>query len=145
MSFFSKIFGSAAKGVANGVVDTAKGVSEIVEKWVPSEAARHEMQQEVQKLVNEAVASARSYDPRSSGATVFAEVVNTTVDAIARLIRPAVTIMFVGAIFGAWELETRNTDPFVLAGFESVMIFWFGSRVLIKDIPSLIKQIKGLK
>jgi hypothetical protein len=145
MGILRKLFGApavAAEGAAGALVKTAKGVADIVERWKPSEAAKHEMTLEIEKVVQEAAADARSYDPRSTGTSLFTEVVNVLVDALSRLIRPVVTILLIGGVFGWWPIRVENLDPVVLGWGEAVMVFWFGARTLFKDIPSLIKAIK---
>jgi len=131
--------------VAATVVETAKGVADIVERWAPSDAAKFEMQQQVQQTINTGVAAARSYDPRSSGPTRYSEVLNVSIDGLNRLIRPVLTILIVGAIFGWWAVETKTLDPIVLAWGEAVGGFWFGMRAITRDIPGLIKLLVDLK
>lgn len=142
MGIFNKLFGSTANGAADAVVKTANGVADIVERWAPSDAAKHQMYMDVNKLVQEGAADARKYDPRSTGQTIFTEIFNVIVDGISRLIRPGVTILLVGAVFGWWDVKTSTLDPIVLGWGEAVIAFWFGARTLFKDIPSLIKAIK---
>ena len=145
MSFWSKIFGTGAKAAADAVVDTAKGVSDIVERWVPSDKAQHEMNMEAQQKASEATNAARSYDPRTTSTRAVGELFNVFIDGITRLIRPGVTILLIGGVFGWWRVETQTVDPVVLASFQSVMAFWFGMRALTRDIPSLIKMIVDIK
>ena len=145
MGILSKIFGApkvAAEGAAGAAVKVATGVANIVERWKPSEAAKHEMTLELDKLVNEAAASARAYDPRTVGQSLFSEIVNVTVDATSRMIRPAVTIALLGALIGWWSLEVHNLDPVLQVWTETVFLFWFGGRALIKDVPSFLRAIK---
>jgi hypothetical protein len=145
MGLLSKIFGApavAAEGVAGAVVKTAEGVANIVERWSPSEAAKHEMALAINQVVQDGAAAARAYDPRSGGPSLFMEITNGLVDALSRLIRPLVTILLVGGVFGWWPIRVENLDPVVLGWGEGVMIFWFGQRALFKDVPSLIAAIK---
>jgi len=146
MGLLSKIFGTGpavvAEGAAGAVVKTAEGVANIVERWKPSEAAKHEMSMEINKLVNEAAASARSYDPRTVGQSLFSEIVNVTVDATSRLIRPAVTVALLGALVGWWDLNVVGIDPVLQVWTETVFMFWFGGRALVKDVPSFLAAIR---
>lgn len=145
MSIFTKIFGApavVAKGAAGAAVDVAKGASDIVERWVPSAAAKAEASLAIEKLVQESAATARAYNPTSGGDSRFMMVVNGLVDALSRLIRPVVTILLIGGVFGWWPIEVKNLDPVVLGWGESVMVFWFGARTLFKDVPSLIKAVR---
>lgn len=146
MGFLSKLFGggSAASTVAESAVKTAEGVADIVERWKPSEAARHQMSMDLHKLVNDSLASARSYDPRSSGGGLAGEIFNVFVDGLSRLIRPGVTIILIGGVFGWWQLPPpRSIDPVYMEWTYTVVAFWFGSRTIFKDIPSLLAHIKG--
>lgn len=145
MSILTKLFGKTSKGVADAMLETAKGVSDIVERWKPSDAAEHQMKQEANAQLQAGVSSARQYDPRTSASNQFVEVFNAVIDGVARLIRPGLTILIVGAVFGWWRVETQSLDPLVLAWGEAVGAFWFGMRAITKDIPSLIKMLVELK
>lgn len=146
MSILGKIFGTgaseAAGGVAGAVTDIAGKTADIVERWHPSEAAKQEMRMELDKLVVDAQAAARSYDPRTEGTSLFAQVVNVTVDALSRLIRPFVTVALIGACVGWWNVAVATQDPIILGWTEVVVGFWFGYRAVSKDIPSLIVGIR---
>lgn len=144
MSWFKNIFGGG-NPIAGAVVDTAKGVADIVERWAPSDAAKHEMKQQVDKLLMDSAAGARAYDPRSTGASFYAEFVNVTIDGLTRLIRPGMTILIVGAVFGWWHIETQTLDPVVLGWAEAIGAFWFGMRSITRDIPQLIKMLVELR
>lgn len=148
MGLLDKIFGApatAAKGAAGAVVDVANGVSDIVERWAPSADKKHEMYLEINKAVQDAAASARTYNPVSTGTSRFSEITNVLVDAASRMIRPLVTVLLIGAVFGWWPVATRTVDPIVLSWGEAVMAFWFGARTVFKDIPELLKSIKDLR
>lgn len=144
MGILSKLFGKPATGVAEAAVKTAEGVADIVERWKPSEAARHQMTMELHKLVNDALANARAYDPRSTGGGVVGEMINVLVDALSRLIRPGVTILLLGGTLGWWKLPPpASIDPMYMEWTFTVVAFWFGSRTIFKDIPTLIRHIRG--
>lgn len=144
MSFWNKLFGiTPVGGVAEAATSAAGKVADIVERWKPSDAAKHEMHIEISKLVQSAQAEARAYDPRSQGGGAFGEIVNVITDSASRLIRPGVTILLIGGIFGWWGIATKSIDPLVLGWGEMIIGFWFGTRVLFKDIPSLIAAVKA--
>jgi hypothetical protein len=143
MGLFSKA--NPGKLVADAVVQTATGVADIVERWAPSDQAKHQMHMDVTKMVTESIAAARAYDPRTTGTGKFAEIVNVSVDAVARCIRPGVTILIIGGVFGWWPLETENVNPVVLSWGEIVVGFWFGYRTVIKDVPALLASLKQLR
>lgn len=146
MSWFSKIFGTGAKEAAGAVTDVVKGVSDVVERWAPSEAKKYEMAQDIQKLANEAIASARLYDPRSTATGKAAELINVLVDAVNRSVRPGFTVMLAGGVFGWWALPAPGAvDPIYLGWFENIILFWFGGRMLFKDLPAVINYMATLR
>ncbi|MGY6517455.1 MAG: hypothetical protein ACXIUZ_01955 [Lysobacteraceae bacterium] len=145
MKWIRNLFGSASSGVAEGAVRTASGVADIVERWRPSDAAKHEMTQDIQRLVNSSQAEARTYDPRTTGNSLAAEIVNVFVDGLSRLIRPVVTILLVGSALGFWALNIETVDPVILGWTETVLLFWFGGRALFKDLPATLLYLKGIK
>lgn len=145
MSWLTSIFGGSAKTASGIIVDTTKGVADVVERWAPSDRAKHDMQQDVQKLLNESVSAARQHDPRTNGTSFYAEFVNVSIDALNRLVRPGMTILIVGAMFGWWPVETKSADPVVLGWAEAIGAYWFGMRAITRDIPSLIKMLIELK
>lgn len=148
MGILSKIFGTpavVAKGAAGAAVDVAKGASDIVERWVPSAAAKAELSQAIEELAQKSAADARTYNPTSGGTSPFMLIVNGLVDALSRLIRPVVTVMLIGAVFGWWGITTKTTDPLVLGWAESTIVFWFGARTLFKDFPALLSHIKSMR
>lgn len=144
MSWLTKIFGTGAKAAADAVVDTAKGVSDIVERWVPSDAAQHKMKQEIDAALAQSVENARKFNP-TSGTSAYSDFLNATVDGLTRLIRPGMTVLIIGAVFGWWPMETHTLDPIVLGWAEAIGAFWFGMRSITRDIPSLIKMLVDLK
>lgn len=141
MSIFSKIAGF----LGGSVSETTKQISDVVERWVPSDKAQHDMKIEGDKLLNDSVASARQYDPKTIGTTSYSEIVNATIDGINRLIRPSMTILIMGAVFGWWPVQTRTLDPIILSWAEAIGAFWFGMRSITRDIPSLIKMLVDIK
>lgn len=144
MSWLKKTFGGG-NPVASAVVETAKGVADIVERWAPSDAAKHAMYMDVHAKLTEAVNAARSYDPRSPATRAATEFINVVVDAANRMIRPGLAILTTGAVFGWWRVETSTLDPIVLAWAEGIGMFYFGIRAITRDIPSLIKMLVELK
>lgn len=150
MGWFSKIFGSnpavaAGEGAAAAVVNTVGGLSAIVEKWAPTAADKQAMSEDVQAHIAAEIAAARSFNPTSVATDGISLFINVVTDAITRLIRPVVTVVFLGGMFGWWTLETRSLDPFVVTWGQGIMAFWFGTRAVFKDIPSFIKDLKGAR
>lgn len=67
---------------------------------------------------------------------------NDLVDAYNRLIRPAITTWLIGGFSGWWKLPSPSfIDPFWLQVFLIVVTFWFGGRVLLKDLPAVFQAL----
>lgn len=150
MGWLSKILGSnpavaAGEGAASAVVNTVGGLSAIVEKWAPTAADKVALTEDVQAHVDSEVAAARSFNPTSAATSGIPLFINVITDAITRLIRPIVTVVFLGGMFGWWNLETRSLDPFVVTWGQGIMAFWFGTRAVFKDIPGFIKDLKAAR
>lgn len=139
MGFGTKLKDFLIGGTAGAVMDIARGTSDIVERWKPGDAKKHEMEMELNEFVSRAVASARAHDqPANSGFPIIDSLVN----GVNRIIRPWVTITVLGSLFGYWDLPPPDTiDPQYWAMTKVILIFWFGGRLLIKDIPQGIKSI----
>jgi len=116
-------------------------VADVVERWAPSEEAKHGMMMDLEKVYHQSQASARAHDsPLKSGLPIIDALVN----GINRLIRPAVTVGLIGGLFGWWPLPQPNTvDPMYWRYTEIVVTFWFGGRALFKDLPAAIKYLRS--
>src|ERR1700736_4771676 len=132
MGLLQTIFGApaatevaAGEGVAQAAVGVANSVADIVERWAPSDADKVKMQLDVQNAISAAVNQARQYDPRTQGTTKFSETVNVSVDAFSRLIRPTVTVLMVGGVFGWFNVQTKSIDPTVLNWGGLCIGYWF--------------------
>ena len=152
MSIFGKIFGTAVGAavapeatIAGAIVGTANGVADIVERWAPSDEKKVAMQIDIQNAVAKAVNDARAYDPRTVSTTAFGDIINVIVDAFCRLIRPVVTVLMVGGVFGWWDMTTKSLDPTVLNWGGLTIGYWFGMRTITQDIPGLIKAVKNAR
>lgn len=141
MSIASAIGSLFGSGASTAVVNTANGVADIVERWAPSEEKKVEMTVALNKLVE----SARSYDPRSTANGRAAEFVNVFVDSVTRLIRPTVTVIIFGGLFGFWHIGVQSTDPWIVSWGQDLMAFWFGARTLLKDLPAFLRMMKDLR
>lgn len=149
MSILSKL-GLGPKDAAETVVKTAEGVADIVERWKPSERAKHDMAREDLGDQRTAAQEARAYDPRSSATSGsilggISDIINVSVDATNRLIRPGVAVLLIGGTFGLWDLQVQTADPVVLGWTEAVVGFYFGVRTVVYDIPKLLVAIKALR
>jgi hypothetical protein len=131
MSILNKITGF----LSGGVVDAASGVADIVERWKPGETTKHEMEMDVANLVK----GAREHDSPVAGGGFLGGLA----DGINRLIRPVVTLYVLGGLFGFFDPQLNsNIDPWFLAQGEKIIIFWFGGKVLLKDLPAAIKYLR---
>ena len=137
--------GLGPKDAAEAVVETASGVADIVERWKPSEKAKHEMARE--NLADEAgyTEAARKYEPKTQGSSKFSEYINVVIDGLNRLIRPGAAILLLGATFGMWDVQVETRDPAVLGWTEAVVGFYFGVRAITQDIPKFIKALVNIR
>lgn len=142
-----KVASFFAGGVASSVMDVADQAADIVERWNPGEAKKHEMTKELigilsarDKDIAQNVENARQHDqPMNSGIAIADALVN----GVNRLIRPWVTITVVGHLFGYWELPPpESIDPNYWEATMLVLGFWFGGRAVFKDLPAAIKFLR---
>lgn len=69
---------------------------------------------------------------------------NQVVDAVNRAIRPWVTIELFMRWFGYRPFpDIKGIDPFWVTITMIVLTFWFGGRVLLRDIPGMVRAIRG--
>ncbi len=130
------LFGSSSNG--KGVVGE---ISDTIDRWNPSPVTEHKMNIEDQQAGDESQNSARNMKQyvHESWLDIF-------VDAMNRLPRPVITGWVIGGLIGWWELpRTGDIDPFMQNIIWTVITFWFGSRVIFKDVPRAIQMYKGLK
>lgn len=122
--------------------DPVGKVDNIIERYAPGLENKHEMAMEFLKLGKDSQASARAHDtPLSTGFRVADALVN----GINRLIRPGVTIGLIGGYMGWWVLPPPDSvDPEIHGYLTLVLSFWFGGRVITKDVPAAIKYLRGL-
>jgi hypothetical protein len=127
-SIFSKMFVGD-----EGIVEQ---VSDVADKWMPSTTTRHSMGLEDLKAGDESQDSARNMVLVSHGSWL-----DIGVDALNRLVRPAFTTWAFGLLIGWWDQPDHllTMNPIVLNILWTIVTFWFGSRVIIKDIPAAVK------
>ena len=71
---------------------------------------------------------------------------NTSIDIFNRLVRPVVTFWLIGGLSGCWKLpNTAQVDPVWFQIFMIVITFWFGGRVLLKDLPQAVGAILKIR
>ena len=140
MSIFSKIGGFLTGGVAKVGLDVAGGIADIVERWNPSDSKNVQFTKELTALVNSSYDSARKHDtPMQSGIRW----VDALVNGVNRMIRPWVTITVIGALFGYWDLPPpQNVAPEYWVMIQVILGFWFGGRLVTKDIPAALGYLR---
>lgn len=135
------LFGGGDKGVV-------QEVSDVVDKWKPSKVTRHKMAIENQQAGDASQADARAMPlPRTDADNIVITGYNALIDGMNRLVRPAFTAWVFGLLVGWWEPPTTwSTWPPMLWNIVwTIVTFWFGSRLLFKDIPAMWKWYKNMK
>lgn len=136
------LFGSDSKD--KGIVQE---VSDVVDKWHPSEVTRHEMAIENETAGDASQADARAMAlPRTDSSISFVSIFNAFVDGVNRLVRPVFTFWVFGLLTDLVPVPSNwSTWPPMLWNIVwTIVTFWFGSRLLFKDIPSMYKWYKNL-
>lgn len=133
-SIISKMF-VGEKGIVEQVSDT-------FDKWVPSETTKHKMSLEDLTAGDASQDSARKMVFVSHDSWL-----DIAVDAANRMPRPMFTLWAFGLLVGWWgPPESLTTmSPIVSNILWTIITFWFGSRVLFKDLPNAFKLYKKLK
>lgn len=142
MSIFSAIgtgisvlFGSSSNG--RGLVDQ---VSDVADKWMPSAETKQKNSIEDLKAGDASQDSARAMILASHDSWF-----DILIDGLNRSVRPFITFWVMGVLFGWWVAPaTDNIDPIVLNIMWTVITFWFGSRVVFKDVPNAITAFKAV-
>lgn len=138
---------SMIKNLLFGKTNIVTSISNVVDKWHPSITTKNHMMiarsnQSIKMLqAGEASQnSARSMImPQGSG------LFNNIVDGVNRLIRPVISFWVIGILTGIISPPLlQNLNPIILNIVWTVITFWFGSRMLFKDLPNGIKVIKGI-
>lgn len=72
--------------------------------------------------------------------------ISQAIDAVNRSVRPVVTYWLLGGMIGWWALPTMEMiPPFMQALIYLVVTFWFGGRVVMQDVPKMLKSLKDLR
>jgi len=130
-SWIGKLFGGE-KGIVGQV-------SDVADKWIPSETTKHKMSIEDMQAGDSSQDSARKMN-QISHSTRF----DVVIDGINRLPRPIITFWVVGILFG-WIGEPQHLasmNPVLLNIVWTVITFWFGARMVVKDIPAVLKSLR---
>jgi hypothetical protein len=140
--FFGGLAGGGVASAASAAVDVVSKGADIVERWVPGAEKKQEMAMAIDSAIEGSVQNARAaMGPLGSGGFL-----GSIADGLSRLVRPVVTFYLLGVVFGLWHNSVPSTlDPWYLTQAERVLVFWFGGRMLFKDIPSAIAYLRGTK
>ena len=142
MGIFSKLGAFLGGGAAKAGLNIAGGIADIVERWNPGDSKNVQFTKELTSVVNASYDSARRHDaPMQSGVRWLDGVVN----GVNRLIRPWVTITVIGSLFGYWNLPPpQNVAPAYWIMVQIILGFWFGGRLVTKDIPAALGYLRRL-
>jgi len=139
MSILSKVASFFVGDAVKGVVNTADQVADIVERFNPGPEKKVELETRLTEMINNTTESARAM-ALASHETWF----DVLVDGINRLVRPTITVWLTGGMMGVWILPSTDQVPTIYQeAFWTVLVFWFGGRAILKDVPNAIKYIKG--
>lgn len=138
----STLFGKDSEG--KGIVEE---VSDVVDKWHPSATTKHKMSIEDLQAGDSSQESARRMEqPRTDHDNVWISAFNAIIDGINRLPRPGITLWVFGVLVGWWDIPpillSASVPPMFWNIAWTVITFWFGSRVIFKDIPAIWKYLK---
>jgi len=124
------LFGSSSNGKG-----TIQQVSDVADRWIPSETSKHEMSVEDVKAGDESQAAAQRLIPAASHESWL----DILIDAWSRAQRPAYSTWALGLLCGWWEgPRLESIDPLTLNIIWTIVGFWFGTRLIFKDIPNAI-------
>ncbi len=137
-----KAVGSFAGKLFVGDKGIVEQISDVTDKWMPSKTTIHKMSIDDQKAGDESQESARAMVLVSHDSWL-----DIAVDAISRLPRPAFAIWSFCVLVGWVEAPKHLSDihPMALNIIWTVVTFYFGARVIIKDIPSAIAMWQNAK
>jgi len=132
---FSAVFGSTGNGKSSLEI-----AADVYDNRNPGEITKHEMNIENLQAGDASQNGARQmkFQSHESWFDIF-------VDGINRAVRPFMTIWAFGILVGWWgEPEGFSTMDFMTKNIIwTIITFWFGSRILFKDIPNVIKTLRG--
>jgi hypothetical protein len=122
--FIGKIFGSAVSGAGSIVSSTVSKTGDLL-------TAAFKDPGDLQ--------SARQFAAPGQGGGVFRDFI----DGINCAIRPGIVIYLGGLIAGWWPApDISSVNPVYLEWFQMVMIFYFGQRAVMYDLPRLIAGLR---
>ncbi len=130
------LFGSSANG--KGVVGE---ISDAVDRWLPSDATKQKQSIENQKAGDDSQKNAYSLvlPSHDSWFDIF-------VDGLNRLPRPLLTLWLIGVLYNWWPTPNLElVHPIILNIMWTIITFWFGSRIVMKDVPAAIAVYNSIK
>ncbi len=132
----SLLFGSTTNG--KGVVGS---ISDVVNEWMPSQTSKNKQSIEDLKAGDASQAAAYGLVLKSHDSWF-----DILVDGLNRLPRPMLTLWVFGILANWWNApDLTNVHPMLLNIVWTIITFWFGSRVVLKDMPSAIMAYREMK
>ncbi len=130
------LFGSSSNG--KGLIGSA---SDAIDKWIPSDSTKQKQNLENQKAGDESQKNAYSLVLPTHDSWF-----DILVDGLNRLPRPVLTFWAIGVLCGYWSGPNFELiHPFMLNVIWTIITFWFGARVVMKDIPAAIAVYNEMK
>lgn len=133
-SAVGKFFGKLFVG-DKGIIEQT---SDVVDKWMPSKTTIHNQSIESLKAGDDSQDSARKMVLVSHDSWL-----DIGIDAWSRLPRPVIATWVTGVLIGWWEPPAYlnamyATNPIMMNIIWTVVTFYFGARLIIKDIPAAV-------
>ena len=130
-----KAVGSFVGKLFTGEKGFIEQTSDVVDKWHPSKTTIHKMSMEDLKAGDNSQDSARKMVLVTHDSWL-----DIIIDAWARLPRPAFATWAFGLLVGWWEqpVHINTLNPLLLNIIWTVVTFYFGARVIVKDIPAAV-------
>ena len=139
MSWLSKAFGAVFGSSSNGK-SVAETAVDTYERFNPSAVKQHEMSIDDLKAGDSSQEDARKMVLRGhdSWFDIF-------IDGINRSVRPFMTVWAIGMLMNWWDTTEHwnNIHPMAWNIIWTIVTFWFGSRVIFKDIPAAFAAYKN--
>lgn len=128
MSWWTKLFGSGAGDAVTAVATVADEAIYTTQEKAEADSAD--------------TTAARAFAAPGQGRGYIRDLT----DAANGAIRPYVTVWLLGGFSGWWKFPDPGAiDPFYLQLLLIVLTFWFGGRVLLKDLPAAVAAMLALR
>lgn len=133
------VAGKAVGGFIGKIFVGDKGIveqiSDVTDKWMPSKTTIH------RQSIEDLKAGDNSQDSARKMVLIYHDSwLDIAVDAWARLPRPLFATWAFGLLVGWWEQpeHINQLNPVLLNIIWTVVTFYFGARVIVKDIPAAV-------